>query len=273
MCRTYTTATRPCIRRYNNLHGRPPASSCSWPKAQNARGAWAEPLKSGAFTLIEMLVSLAIVSSIMTMIYGSYAATSRSVDVYNSRMACSERAHLVLRMMARQIRCAYMPPAATQPAQTKADHKIAPAEPSAAFHAEPPGLHGDILDFITTGGFDIGSDGPMGMSRVAYHYDASRDTLLIGCEPCMCGRSGLREANAWRPTLTGLTEIELKFYDGKQWQTRWDSKQAGRLPHAVKIAMAVADRKGRVNRYATTVPIACRSVSRGQQTKISSEQP
>jgi hypothetical protein len=220
-----------------------------------------------------MLISLAVVSSIMTMVYGSYAATSRSLDVYNSRMACSERAQLVLRMMARQIRCAYLPPAPTRSTQAKAEHKIAEPETAAAFRAEPSGLRGDLLTFITTGGFDIGSDGPLGISRVSYRYDAPRDTLLICCEPSVGGRSSLREADAWRPALTGLTEIELKFYDGKQWQTGWDSKRAGRLPHAVKIAMAVADRKGRVNRYATTVAIACRSDSRGQQTSAPSEQP
>jgi len=220
-----------------------------------------------------MLISLAVVSSIMTMVYGSYAATSRSLDVYNSRMACSERAQLVLRMMARQIRCAYLPPAATQPKQTKVEHKIADAEPAAAFLAEPSGLQGDLMTFITTGGFDIGSDGPLGISRVAYRYDASRDTLLICCEPCARGQRNPREADAWRPALTGLTEIELKFYDGKQWQTDWDSKRAGRVPHAVKIAMTVVDRKGRMNRYATTVAIACRSLSRGQQTRAPSEQP
>ncbi len=40
---------------------------------------------------------------------------------------------------------------------------------------------------------------------------------------------------------------------------QWDSKQAGRLPQAVKIALAVADESGREHRYATTVPVVCRS--------------
>jgi hypothetical protein len=220
-----------------------------------------------------MLISLAIVSSIMTMVYGSYAATSRSLDVYNSRMACSQRAHLVLRMMARQIRCAYLPPAAAQPTQNNDGRKLAPTEPAAAFHAEPLGLRGDLLSFITTGGFDLGFDSPMGISRVAYRHDRTRGTLLICSEPYAYGRNGARETSTWRPALTGLTEIELKFHDGKQWQTDWDSKQAGRLPQAVKIAMAVTDRKGRVQRYATTVPIVCRSDSRGQPAWTPRVQP
>jgi hypothetical protein len=220
-----------------------------------------------------MLISLAIVSSIMTMVYGSYAATSRSLDVYGSRMACSERAHLVLRMMARQIRCAYLPPTAPTTTRTDNGRKIASPEPTAAFRAEALGLRGELLSFITTGGFDLGFDSPMGISRVAYRYDESRDTLLICCEPSVYGRNDLREASVWRPALIGVTEIELKFHDGKQWQTHWDSKQARRLPQAVRIAMAVTDRQGRAHRYATAVPIVCRDVSRGQPARMSSEQP
>ncbi|HQG48747.1 MAG TPA: type II secretion system protein GspJ, partial [Sedimentisphaerales bacterium] len=71
----------------------------------------------------------------------------------------------------------------------------------------------------------------------------------------------------WRPILTGLTEIQLKFHDGKQWQTAWDSRRAGRLPHAVRIAIGVADRQGLVHRYGTTVVVACQSVLRGQPTR------
>ncbi len=226
-----------------------------------------------AFTLIEMLVSLAIVASIVTMVYGSYAATSRSLDVYGSRMACSERAHLALRMMARQIRCAYLPPTASHAPQTDVGRTIKPAEPAAAFYAEPAALRGNLLSFVTTGGFDLGFDRPLGISHVAYRYEDSQDALLICCEPFVQRTSTLKETGVWRPILTGLTEIELKFHDGKQWQTAWDSRRAGRLPHAVRIAIGVTDRQGSVQRYATTVPVACQSALRGQPTRAPGRQP
>jgi type II secretory pathway component PulJ len=220
-----------------------------------------------------MLVSLAIVSTIVTMVYGSYAATSRSLDVYGSRMACSERAHLVLRMMARQIRCAYMPPAVARSTETDADRKNPPAESITTFRAEPRGLRGDILNFTTTGGFGLGLDSPVGISRVAYRYDESHAALLIRCEPGVYGPDSLRETVAWRPALSGVTEIELAFHDGRQWQPRWDSRQAGRLPQAVQIALTLADQNGRTHRYATTVPIICRTAPQTRATRTPVEQP
>ena len=197
-----------------------------------------------------MLVSLAIVSAIVTMVYGSYAATSRSLDVYGSRMACSEQALFAIRMMARQIRCAYAPPA-----------------PTAAFQAEPRNLRGDLLSFTTTGGSGLGLDRPVGISRVAYRYDERAGILSICCEPGMCRPDDLRNSGTWRPMLTGVTSIELGFYDGRNWQPRWDTKPNGQLPQAVKVTLSVMGKNGREHRYATTVPIICRRATQVQQVK------
>jgi prepilin-type N-terminal cleavage/methylation domain-containing protein len=205
-----------------------------------------------AFTLIEMLVSLAIVGTIVTMVYGSYAATSRSLDVYGRRMACSERAHLALRIMARQIRCVYVP---TTPTSTP------------TFQAEPRNLRGDILSFSTTAGFGRGHDGPTGISRVAYRYDPSSKTLSISCEPRTGRSDNPQRTDAWRPMLAGVTNVELGFYDGRNWQSQWDPKRSGPVPQAVKIALSVTDELGREHHYGTTVPIICRGTPWTQQVK------
>ncbi|MGE5294579.1 MAG: type II secretion system protein GspJ [Solirubrobacterales bacterium] len=224
-----------------------------------------------AFTLIEMLVSLAIVATIVTMVYGSYAATSRTLDAYTGRMACSEQAHLVLRMMTRQIRCAYMPPAANGSTNAQTEHKISFDEPAVAFEGQSRGLQGNILSFTTTAGFGVGLDNPVGFSRIIYRYDQVAGSLSMCCQPGACNSSSLRETDAWRPVLSGVSNIELQFYDGKHWQVQWNSKQTGRLPQVVKIAMTVTDQNGREHSYATAMSIACGDESKEQQTRTSGE--
>lgn len=226
-----------------------------------------------AFTLIEMLISLAIVSCIVTMVYGSYAATSRSLDVYSHRMASSERAQLVLRMMARQIRCAYMPSSEPNLAQTRGNNHGVQKASVAAFRGDSREARGEILSLTTTGGFGLGLDGPAGISRIAYRYDRSSAILSIACEPAACRADSQRVMDSGRPAMKGVTSIELGFHDGRQWQPRWDSRQAGRLPQAVKIDLAVTEESGRVHRYATTVPILCRAASQTQPTQIPGGQP
>ena len=218
------------------------------------------------------MVAMAIIATIMTMVYGSYAATSRSLSVYDGRMACSERAQLVLRLMARQIRCAYAPPSPTDSATAPpslADHDNAPyravsqkdeSEPaSVLFQGSAHGPRGEILDFITTGGFSMGPDRPMGLSRIAYRYDKLAGVLSISCEPHVRGLRQSEGRSVWRPVLKGATSIDLEFHDGKQWQYEWDAKKARRLPQAVRIAVTVTHESGRAYRYGTTVPVACRT--------------
>ncbi len=228
--------------------------------------------RSNAFTLIELMVAMAIIATIMTMVYGSYAATSRSLSVYDGRMACSERAQLVLRLMARQVRCAYAPPSQADSAMAPpslADHDNAPyravprkdeSKPaSILFQGSAREARGEILRFATTGGFSVGPDGPMGLSRIAYRYDKPAGVLAISCEPHMPGPRRSNGRSVWRPVLTGVTGIDLEFHDGKQWQYEWDAKETRRLPQAIRIAVTVTDENGRAYRYGTTVPVACRT--------------
>ncbi len=228
--------------------------------------------RSSAFTLVELMIAMAIIATIMTMVYGSYAATSRSLSVYDGRMTCSERAQLVLRLMARQIRCAYMPPSQTDSAMAPpslADHDNAPfrsvpqkdePEPaSVLFQGNAHEPRGEILRFATTGGFSLGPDRLVGLSCIAYRYDKPAGVLSISCEPHVPGLRQSEGQSAWRPILNGVRSIDLEFHNGRQWRYEWDTRETRRLPQAVRIAVAVTDENGRVYRYETTVPVACRT--------------
>jgi general secretion pathway protein J len=235
---------------------------------------------STGFTLIEILVALAIVSAIMTMVYGSYAATTRSLDLYNSRMACSERASLMLRLMSRQLRCAYLPSpqaARPQPPQTQpiafGDPPTGntPNVPPVAFRADSHEASGVILCFPTTGGPRRGPDRPAGLSRVAYRYDPQGGTLSIHCEPCTQRAVDLPDPGQWRPMLTGVTNVDLQFHDGRRWRPEWNSGERNTLPRAVKIALTIVDKSGRVRAFATTAPIGLRNAPQEQQLEIPAE--
>ncbi len=227
-----------------------------------------------AFTLIEMLIALAIVGLIVTMVYGSYAATSRSLSIYNSRMTCSERAYLVLRLMARQIRCAYtpsfqagVPSEAGEGQNGRLPRNSISRASTAVFRGDPHEPGGEILCFTTTGGLGLGPDRPGGLSRISYRYDARSGTLSVSCEPCVHPFDNRRNAQVRRPVLSGVSSIELEFHDGHRWQQAWSSGKTGRLPRAVRIAFTITDESGRTHHYGTTVPTALGSGVPGQQRR------
>ncbi len=213
-------------------------------------------LPATGFTLVEMLVALALVSTIATMVYGSYAAVSRSLDLYGSRTACYERTCLVLRLMARQIRCAYVPPSPAGATPSAPQNGTLPALP-AAFRADSRDAGGTILSFITTAGLATGPDTPMGVARIMFRYDPSNGTLSICCEPYRYAADEARESGPWRPILRGVTRVDLQCYDGRQWQVAWNGENE-KLPQAVKIRVTILDEKDRVHEFETTAPIASR---------------
>jgi prepilin-type N-terminal cleavage/methylation domain-containing protein len=234
-----------------------------------------------AFTLIEMLIAMAIIGMIVSMVYGSYAATSRSLDICNKRMTCSGRAHLVLRLMARQIRGACTPSFQVyEPVPSRfagpGTRPIGPLPQSGTsgtlagiFQGDSGEARGEILCFATTGGLSSGPDRPAGLSRISYQYEAQSGVLSLSCEPFVYASDGRQSPPIWRPILSGVTGVDLEFHDGRQWRQRWDWRETGALPQAVKIALTIMDESGREHHYETAVLIAGRSnMQRQRQQKI-----
>lgn len=230
------------------------------PTTDYRRPATAYRLRATAFTLVELLVALALVAAIVTMVYGSYTAATRALDSYGSRMACRDRASLVLRLLARQLRCAYVPslgidPAAARPNSTSASATRAP-------RVEPFGTGGDTLRFTTTADQGIGT----GLVRVRYRLEPLGGTLSLCSEPYVYDANSLPEAQNWRPLLNNVRRLEVEFYDGRQWLSGFTAGPAQELPQAARITLSLADGKGRPQEFKTTVPLGCRRAASSRPT-------
>ncbi len=205
------------------------------------------------FTLVEMLVALAMIATIVSMVYGSYAATSRSAEVYDSRLTCSQRADLVLRLLARQLRCAYRPPA--EPNATESSRTSEIRKPSAAFLGGTRSPGGEVLDFLTTAPLGGGPNGPQGLARMSYQHDATKRTLAVCCRPATGSVHAEDVAGQWQIVLHQVADIEIEFHDGLQWQPQWNSETSRKLPRAVRLGLTVTDRENRAYHCATAVAI------------------
>ena len=223
---------------------------------------------SRGFTLIEIIIALAMMATIMSMVYGSYAATSQSVETYSSRLDCSERASLVLRFMARQIRCAYIPPTdpntakssgqidLTQtPARSTPRHGTEVGQPSPSFCGNVQAPHGGVLDFVTTAGLGTGLRGPRGLSRIRYRHDRITRTLWIDCRPSLEQLRNADLAQTGQPILDHVTALDVEFYDGREWLKKWSGAKNRAVPRAVRISLSLVDEKERSYHFGTTVRI------------------
>lgn len=217
-------------------------------------------LKQSGFTLLEMLVALTMIVTIVSMVYGSYAATSQARDIYDSRLTCSGRAQLILRLMSRQIRCAYAP--TNEPNETKSDErskKRRVEENDEIFYGDAKDATGQFLRFVTTAGLGHTLTTQRGLARIAYKYDRIAGTLSIDYGPFEKRPVTPERVASWQPILDGVMGIEIAFHDGKKWQSQWRDLRTEGLPRAVKIGLTVVDQSDREHQFSTAVSILCRT--------------
>lgn len=230
------------------------------------------------FTLIEMLVAVAMIVTIVSMVYGSYSATSKSAEACKLRMTLAEQARSVLQQMARQIRCCYggAPSDSTDP--TEAALPKTAAIPHGAwglqgcvnyFKGGPGAPNGEILHLVTTSGLS-GEPPGGGLFDAAYRFDKSTHTLSVSCTRFVQAPKGLVEERDWSPLIENVEYIELTFFDGRQRLGEWDFTRTKNLPAAVRIDIACRDENGRRCSYSTVAYICC---SNSQNNKTVSEMP
>lgn len=215
-------------------------------------------IKKG-FTLIEMLAAMAIVVSIVSMVYGSYFATSKSAQAYKARMTASEDARSLLEQMARQIRCSYAKSPEPTPAATQELPKTQGILEKQVnyFKGGPDPVNGEILHLVTTARYRGLDDLKDGLFDVVYKFDENTHTLLVNRRRFLETPTALVEDRDFSPVIETLENIELAFFDGLEWLEEWDYSQKKSLPRAVRISIACEDENGRKFTYTAVPYIHC----------------
>jgi type II secretion system protein J len=218
------------------------------------------------FTLIEILVAVAIIVTIVSMVYGSYFATSKSAQVCKKRMALSQQGRELLGQMARQIRCSYASSfkKSTPPAVKGSLKKEVTLENTISyFNGNSSEMGGEILYLVTTN--SILEQKSPGLFEVTYKFDKSSGSLFLCQDRFIDAPENVIEKKNWQPLAGNIESIELAFFDGRQWLQTWDFKEKKALPYAVKINLTFQDENQRQYSYGTTAYICCRK-NQGKKT-------
>jgi len=225
------------------------------------------------FTLLEILIAVAIIAVIVSMVYGSYFATARSTEAYDATMEVSEQVRQVLAQMARQIRCAYAPQSVYKveqklqasgtlgqslpPEKLILQNEDLAEEVPSYFSGGVDRPAGEVLQFVTTDGPSAGPQLSNGLFEVIYRFDRSSGLLSLSQQRFVERLQGEADHRNWQPILTGVERLEITFYDGQQWLSKWDFKEKRRPPLAVKIDITCEDKNYRRYRWAITAYVPC----------------
>jgi prepilin-type N-terminal cleavage/methylation domain-containing protein len=222
------------------------------------------------FTLIEILVAMAMITLIFAMVFGVNSAISRAVRTYDARQELVVPVKKVIQQIARQIRCSYAHSAENSirlssgetPVQTGFAAKTSEIVSEKGFNYFSSNENTEnILQLVTT------STEQAGLFEVAYKFDKAAGILYYDQRQFAAVPAGKNLVENWLPVAYGIDEINLKFFDGKNWQQSWDwFDQKQRLPVAVSIEITLKGEHNIQYRY-ETVAFAWSAQNRSNQTE------
>lgn len=186
------------------------------------------------FTLIELLITLAIVATILVIIYGSYASSVAIMNDCREQVSFYREIRLVLEMIPREISGAF----------------VSPNNENLRFEGEEDELH-----------FSSASEGLLpgrestDIREISYYLQSELDrNSLVRREECPVD-DDIGEGGETLTLIDDLESLSFSYYGEEDWQEEWDWEEEGRLPQAVKVAITFKDRAGRETSFSALANI------------------
>ncbi len=220
------------------------------------------------FTLIEILTAMAIIVTIVSMVYGSFFAVSQSAQAYKSRLAMSREMRSTLMQMTRQIRCVYVPAQVQfRSEQDGSVHSFKSASPPAGaiaeraanycFEGNTEGPGGRVLRFVTADETLGGQWAAGGLLEINYSFDRRKGVLCAGYSRFIGNEKNDESDENSQTLLNNVEDVKLSFYDGQKWHKQWGLEHSRQPPRAVKIEISCTDENNRRYSCGTVARIYC----------------
>ncbi len=232
--------------------------------------------KSGerGFTLLEVLLVIAILSAIMYSIYLTFTSTLSSSAYVEELAEIKQQGRAFMRIFEREVSSAYLINQSYVPREgqrfnnptffigindsyngkemdkilfTSLAHRIVVISKEANSDKLPVNQseHAVISYFVDTS-----------EPGVLFRFDAPRFITVESAE--LFGGSLPSEINSFRyPLLENVEELALQYYDGlsRTWSDEWDSTKTNRLPAMVKITLVLSDSSGNKEKFFNLIEV------------------
>ena len=160
-------------------------------------------MKDSGFTLVEVIIAIAIVGIIVTVVYGSLWGIMRTIGDARERTELVQTARGILWRMSEEVGNAFI------------NERNAFAGSDVGFND----YDSDSISFSSTSR----ASGPDQKGITGIEYYLSKETLFKSVE----GRVFL--------ITEGVDDFILSYFDGTDWRENWDSNLEGKLPKMVGI--------------------------------------
>jgi prepilin-type N-terminal cleavage/methylation domain-containing protein len=180
------------------------------------------------FTLLEVILSIALSSLLLLTVYFTYFGINRSIDAVSERQEVLEAGRILQELIKQDLRGIVPPP------KSQFISKIENKEEENPSHR---------IDFITT---SVMGDNTFGLSVVGYficNIPDKKEKVLVRRESKDI-KNDLLEGGINYELSKMITSFKLSFYNGEDWVDEWDSRALGKMPKQVRIMITIKDEKG-----------------------------
>jgi len=189
--------------------------------------------KEGGFTIIELMIAVALSALLLTVVYFTYFSINRSIEAVTEDQDALETGRMLSELIKKDIR------------------GISPSLSGLVGRNDVvDGLSLGQIEFVTSAGLPTD---PLKMRRIGYALVTNNqgDKILVKKEST--DLNDPFESSASAPQVFEVSRIvkgfQLEFFNGTEWTAGWDSGVAGSLPTQIRVTIDVADAKGRDKKF------------------------
>ena len=159
--------------------------------------------RSSGFTLVEMIVAVAIVGIIAAVVYSSLWGVTRTIEDAREKMELHQAARYILWRMSEEISNAF----------------INERNSFTGSDAESNDYDSDSISFISTSK----ASGPEQQGTCRIEYYIVEETLFKSVDGTLSA------------IIEDADDLDLSYFDGTDWREDWDSNLEGRLPKMIEV--------------------------------------
>lgn len=230
---------------------------------------------SGAFTLVEVVIALALMGLVISVAYGALTSIMRSKQVLDTERGAQAIADAILVRLAREVQMAsaeesLLPPPNAVPAAAGGSVGTKPMSMEGLGASMPNGARADSITFLANDGGQYLPDGSghSGIVQITYRVaedpegqdrEPRRYYLIREEVPYILPADSAYERRMVFPITRDLVELRFRYFSRKnnRWEDEWGQlPDEDKLPAVVEFTVGILSATGKLLRISSAVPIA-----------------
>ncbi len=197
--------------------------SCSTDKCQRANGV------APGFTLIEMVVAIALISIIMTSVYGIFSSISTTGQRLENEADGYNQARVIFARLGHELRTSYL----------NINNNNSAFIANSDNDANGYNNDNNYLEFTTTSALLNNGKLSTMPAKIRYQLEQRSEVTLSRLLRSAVPLFDLNSAPVSQRLSSQIKQLQWRFFDGSDWQDNWDSTISNTLPQTVEMSLIV----------------------------------